>query len=145
MTHAAIAAETHFKKAAPDYDQAIEHLVRQRASELQALGYQGQQILQVMQQERAAVLDQSLRSGRNPAETLYNLAKARGFVPKAQEQPGAEKMDTLEAGAKAASGIDNVAGRQSKTIGIQSLIEMDDDEFYKIVSNEKSFRRLFGE
>ncbi len=145
LTHAAIAAETQFKQAAPDYDQAIEHLVKQRASELQALGYQGQQILQVMQQERAAVLEQSLRSGRNPAETLYSLAKVRGYTPKAVEPPAAQKMDTLEAGAKAASGIDNLTGGKPKTIGIQSLIEMDDDEFYKITSNEKAFRRIFGE
>jgi hypothetical protein len=145
LTHAAIAAETAFKKSAPDYDQAIEHLVKTRASELQALGYQGPQILQVMQQERAAVLEQSLRSGRNPAETLYNLSRVRGFAPKAVEPPAEQRMQKLEAGSKAASGIDNVAGRQSKTIGIQSLIEMSDDEFYKISSDEKAFRRLFGE
>lgn len=145
LTHAAIAAETAFKKTAPDYDQAIEHLVKARASELQALGYQGPQILQVMQQERAAVLEQSLRSGRNPAETLYTLSKVRGYAPKAVEPPAEQKMGKLEAGARAASGIDNVAGRQTKTIGIQSLIEMSDDDFYKISSDEKAFRKLFGE
>ena len=91
------------------------------------------------------MLEQSLRSGRNPAETLYSLAKVRGYTPKAVEPPAAQKMDTLEAGAKAASGIDNLTGGKPKTIGIQSLIEMDDDEFYKITSNEKAFRRIFGE
>jgi hypothetical protein len=145
ITQAAIAAETAFKRSAPDYDQAIEHLVKARASELQALGYQGNQILQVMQQERAAVLEQSLRSGRNPAETLYQLSKVRGYTPKAAETPAEQRMEMLKAGSKAASGIDNVAGRQTKTIGIQSLIEMDDDEFYRISSNEKAFRKLFGE
>jgi hypothetical protein len=145
LTHAAIAAEQQFKAAAPDYDSAIEHLVNARGRELAALGYQGNQILEIMKGERSAVLQQSLQTGRNPAQVLYELAKVRGFAPKAAPPKGEQKMDALEAGSKAASGIDNVAGRQTKSISLQSLIEMDDDEFYKLSSSPKAFRRLFGE
>jgi hypothetical protein len=145
MTSAAVAAEQQFKTSAPDYDSAIEHLVNARGRELAALGYQGQQILEIMHGERKQVLQQSLQSGRNPAQVLYELAKVRGYAPKAAAPTGEQKLDTLAAGNKAASGIDNVAGRQTKSISLQSLIEMDDDEFYKLSSSPKAFRRLFGE
>jgi hypothetical protein len=145
MTSAAVAAEQQFKASAPDYDSAIEHLVNARGRELAALGYQGQQILEIMHGERKQVLQQSLQSGRNPAQVLYELAKVRGYAPKAAAPKAEQRMDTLEAGNKAASGIDNVAGRQTKSISLQSLIEMDDDEFYKLSSSPKAFRRLFGE
>ena len=145
ITAAAISAETQFKAQAPDYDAAIEHLVKQRAGELSALGYQGAQILQVMQNERAALLHQSLQNGRNPAATLYELAKVRGYAPKPAAPPAEQQLATLQAGAKAAAGIDNVAGRQTKSISVQSLIEMDDDQFAKIAGNEKAWRKLFGE
>jgi hypothetical protein len=145
ITSAAVAAEQQFKTSAPDYDSAIEHLVNARGRELAALGYQGQQILEIMHGERKQVLQQSLQSGRNPAQVLYELAKVRGYAPKAAAPKAEQKMDALEAGSKAASGIDNVAGRQTKSISLQSLIEMDDDEFYKLSSSPKAFRRLFGE
>lgn len=145
ITAAAVSAEQQFKAQAPDYDAAIEHLVRQRAGELSALGYQGPQILQVMQNERAALLQQTLANGRNPAQTLYELAKVRGYAPKPVAPAPEAKLETLQAGAKAAAGIDNVAGRQQKSISVQSLIEMDDDQFAKIAGNEKAWRRLFGE
>jgi hypothetical protein len=145
LTTAAVAAEHQFKTTTPDYDEAIKHLINARGSELSALGYQRQQAIEIMQAESKQLTTQSLQSGRNPAQVLYELAKVRGYAPKAQAPKAEQKMDTLESGNRAASGIDNVAGRQQKSVSLQSLIEMDDDEFYKISSSPKAFRRLFGE
>ena len=76
---------------------------------------------------------------------LYALAKARGYTPKATAPAPEQKMEQLEQGQAAARDIASSPGRQTKSITLQSLIEMDDDAFYKISSNPRAFKRLFGE
>jgi hypothetical protein len=82
------------------------------------------------------------QTGGNWAETLYSLAKARGYAPKAV--PAEKKMAQLQDGQQAAAGLSEVSGRQTVPLSIQSLANMDDDDFYKISSNPKEWARLLG-
>src|SRR5574343_261233 len=127
----AIASEQRVAKEKPDFPQAVEYLVRSRMNELQAARYEPQQILQIMQQERAALMQRARQSGSDWGETLYGLASARGYQAKASV-PAAQKMAQLQEGTKAAAGLSEVSGRQTVHLSIQSLASMDEDDFYKI-------------
>src|SRR5574343_218469 len=127
----AISSEQRIAKEKPDFPQAVEHLVRSRMNELQAARYEPQQILQIMQQERAALMQRARMAGADWGETLYGLASARGYQAKASV-PAEQKMAQLQEGTKAAAGLSEVSGRQTVPLSIQSLASMDEDDFYKI-------------
>lgn len=141
----AVAAENALRQQTPDYDNAVEFLVRQRAGELAALGLQNDAVMQTLHLERRQLLQTAAQNKQNPAAMLYAVAKARGYAPKPPAADGQQKMETLAAGQRAASGVASVSGRQQTPVSIQALAEMDESDFYKISSNEKAWRKLFGE
>jgi hypothetical protein len=105
------------------------------------MNYNPQQIRQVLEAERAQLLMRTAQTGKNWAETLYSLARARGYQAKPAPQ---DKLQKLEASQNAAAGLSEVAGRQTVPLSIQSLASMDDDDFYKISSNPKEWAKLMG-
>ncbi len=139
----AIASEQRASKEKPDFQSAVEYLVKSRMTELQKARYEPQHILQIMQQERMALMQRSRQANADWAETLYGLAEARGYQPKTTV-PAEQKMAQLQDGQKAAAGLSEVSGRQTVPLSIQSLASMDDDDFYKISSNPKEWAKLMG-
>lgn len=81
--------EATFRTKAPDFPQAVSHYITSRLTEMQALGIDQAQAEQVLQQEANNLLYQTAQAGRSPAEAIYNMAKARGYMPGAVtiEQP----------------------------------------------------------
>jgi hypothetical protein len=142
MQHA-VAAENTLRQESPDYDHAVEFLVRQRAGELAALGFAQDQVMETLHAERKQLLQTAAQNRQNPAKMLYDVAKARGYQTRAPA--GEQQMERLQAGARASQGVASVTGRQSVPISIQTLATMDEADFYKISSNEKAWRKLFGE
>ena len=63
----------------PDFKDAYQYALQSRATELRAFGYTDEQIPQVIKQEEFQIAASALERGQNPADVIYEFAKARGF------------------------------------------------------------------
>ena len=72
-------AATEFAAQAPDYRDAYKYAIESRALELSVLGVPQDQIPNIMRREELTLIDNARRNGRNPAQVIYEFAKARGF------------------------------------------------------------------
>jgi hypothetical protein len=86
-------AEQAFVATNPDYYDALGHLRNLRAAEIRLLDpdVTQEQLGQLLQREELQLAANILRSGRNPSEVAFNLAKARGWAPKPVKAPEAPK------------------------------------------------------
>ena len=84
-----------FEQNHTDFKDAYAHAVSSRQADLEALGYSQRDAANILVREEASIVQRALSEGRNPAEAMYNYAKARGF----QAAPGT--AEELEADAKA--------------------------------------------
>jgi len=142
LAQIAVTQERQFAEKNTDFQDAVNHLVTNRIQELRFMNYDPQQIRQVLEGERRQLMMRTAQTGGNWAETLYSLAKARGYAPKTVHAE--KKMEQLKEGQQAAAGLSEVSGRQTVPLSIQSLASMDDDDFYKISSNPKEWAKLMG-
>ncbi len=136
---ATIASQVNdFKKTTPDYDDALAHVLEARKQELIAMGapeYEAQNRVAMEAQEIAV---NSLRSGQNPAQVVYQLAKLRGYGAKQT----AQKLATIEQGQKAASSLANVAGvGEGPGVSLAEIDSMSEDEFDKFWSKFEKTQR----
>jgi hypothetical protein len=79
LNQIAYQSATAFKEQAPDYPDAYRYAINSRAQELAALGTPQDSIPQILQREELNLIDTAIKNGRNPAEAIYQFAKARGF------------------------------------------------------------------
>lgn len=136
-------AEAAFRQANPDYSDAIEHLDQVRARELQVFGASPDQIMHRIAEEKAQAAFQWATQGLNPAETAYNLARARGYTPKAQQQQSAEeKVDAQVKGTSAAKSLGTGGGAGAGKLTAQALANMSPEEFSKLT--DAQFRQAMG-
>ena len=98
-----------FAKTTPDYNDAYKHLRETRLEELALFGLDQNQAEQQLAQEEFALAAAEVRKGRNPAKTIYDLAKKRGYAaptaPAAQPKPE-DKLATILAAAEASKGVE---------------------------------------
>jgi len=125
----AIASQVNdFKRTVPDYDDALAHVLEARRQELIAMGapeYDAQSRVAMEAQEIAV---NALRSGQNPAQVVYQLAKLRGYGAKQT----AAKLATIEKGQRDASSLANVAGvGEGPGVSLSEIDSMSEDEFDK--------------
>jgi hypothetical protein len=138
--------EAEFSKEHPDYYEAVEYAKQARVQELQILGYADEQISNILINDLEMISGDALRRGKNPAETFYNFAKHRGFAgPKPVEKPAAaEKLSTIAAGQAAGKSLGSAAGTSPPALTLKTLAEMPDDEFAKISTDKKAWRKMMG-
>ncbi len=135
----AIASQVNeFKKATPDYDDALAHVLEARKQELIAMGapeYEAQNRVAMEAQEIAV---NALRSGQNPGQVVYQLAKLRGYGAKQT----AAKLATIEKGQQAASSLASVAGvGEGPGVSLAEIDSMSEDEFDKFWSKFEKNQR----
>ena len=80
-------AATQYQQQVPDYQDAYKYAINSRAQELVALGTHPQAVASILQQEELRLIDTALQNRRNPAEAIYQFAKARGFQGKPAQAP----------------------------------------------------------
>jgi len=99
-------AEADFAADHPDYYDAATHYRSERQAELEALGYGGEGLQRQLAQDLIGVVQVALAQGRDPAETVYNLAKRRGFAAgSAQAEDKLKRLaDSSRAGARPTGG-----------------------------------------
>ena len=120
---------TAFKEQAPDYPDAYRYAINSRAQELAALGTPQNDIPHILQGEELSLIDTAIRNNRNPAEAIYQFAKARGFnatapapaapapvpppAPASVNPPALQQAKQAVAASAAASGAPAAKGEMS--------------------------------
>ena len=130
--------EAEFKEDHPDYDERVQFVANHRMAFHAARGLSPEKAKLAVTREflmdAAALLD----AGRNPAETIYNLAEQVGYTPK-QESPAAQaqpnqngKLDQRRAGQDAAKSLSGGGGRGPSGDGsLKAIAALDGEEFDK--------------
>src|SRR5215813_9712887 len=144
--------EVEFKKATPDYDQALAHLRQARKAELAAWGMNEAQANFQLNNEELQLIARAAQLRRNPAEMAYTLAKQRGFAATpgtATNAPTtiAQQLDVIEQGQQAARSMSNVGGRANTggEMTLADLVRLPDAEFFAFKNkNPAKYRRLKG-
>ena len=132
--------QTEFVSKNPDYWDAYNHLIESRRSELASMGYQGQAVEQVLDNEKSMIVQNSMTqdangkfSGwkQNPAEVVYNLARQRGFAGQARgvSPQSTARVNRIAAGVRSSAGSGTGRGVSSSPQNLESLADMTDAEF----------------
>lgn len=146
--------EDQFRATAPDYDQAVNFAATSRDNELKILFplATDQQRAQTIQAEWQQIVASSRQMGTNPAELIYNFAKARGFTGAAPAPaPAPVAQPDLAAVAAAQqrhqSLSDAPGGETVAPLDAKALARMSDKDFKAWMSkkgNEAKFDEIMG-
>jgi len=130
-------AAQQYAKTNPDFTNAYQSLLKGRISEYKAAGYDEQEAMQFVEQDELAIAAKAFQDGVNPAERIVELAKVRGWTVEREAElkkmleieTGAENVDRIRRGQAAGKSLSGSAGKREGALTLESLAEMDDDEF----------------
>lgn len=150
--------EEGFKLITPDYEQAAEHYVRSRASELQMFATP-QQAQQYLREEVRQIAQESWKRGMSAPEAIYNLAKMRGYAgpapraaaptptptPTPAARPSAAaQVAAITRGQAASRSLSGGGGSSPQDLNADALLNMTDDEFEAWLSSSKDRNAKFA-
>ena len=137
----ATAQEQEFAKTQPEYPEAYRYAAEARDRELQSLGYADPaQRAAIVRQNTAEIIQNALQLGRNPAELVWEYARARGFIGKAKPGAGNEEAHAkIAAGLQAAGAKLNQGGATGGELTAKDLAGITDPEEF-----EKAWKRVFS-
>lgn len=124
-------AATQYRKENPEFDNAYKFLVEGRMKEYTAAGYSEQEATMMLQEDELAIVSKSLTDEANPAERIFQLAKARGYQGPQQSQADSvkSKLDKLEQGQRLNKSLSDAQGGQgNKDLSLGSLSFQDIDK-----------------
>lgn len=146
--------ESSYIQQNPDYMNASNFIKQSRYNELIATGlYQPHEVGSIIQQEASVLAGECLRRGMNPAEIVYNIAKARGYAqkqePATQTENTSQKINRIAEGqaeAKSIGSAANAASPSGKKMDARTLANMSDDDFKQIYGKLKrgDMKEFFG-
>lgn len=165
--------EQQFAAQTPDYFDAANHLLQTRLAEMEILypdddptviqaarrdGFQHPALWRndLIRREAMGIAADALRSGKNPAQVYYNLAKHRGYsgkpaapapsapvAPPATEAAKPKRMDAIKAGMDAPGSLSTGASKSaSDAEGFPSLEELADMYISEPAKAEKLFEKM---
>lgn len=128
--------EQEFKRAHPDYDQAAAHLTQYKLAEYEMAGLVDPLAQQNrLQSDLAELIKNSMSSGKNPAQSVYDLAKRTGFAQnETTNETKTDKKDKrslkqIAQGVEQKSLSSTGGGAPKDGIDLDMLSEMSEDEF----------------
>lgn len=128
------AAVTSYSRTTPDFGDAYNWLAQNATAEIEARypGISAQEVQQILNAEEERIVAHAFKTGRNPAEAVYNFAKTRGFKKDPPAQPE-NKLARLAAGQKAASSLSGGknAPNGQDNLTLEHLASLSGDEFDK--------------
>lgn len=137
-----------YVKEVPDFANAHDYLLQQRAQQLSYMGYDQQTANQVLAAEEKAIVARALYNEESPAEAVYRVAKQFGYQPPTPEQQvvngnqnpqassnAAKQMSQVEQGMAAQS--INSGHQANQGMSIDDITALDGEEF------EKAFAAYF--
>lgn len=148
-----------FEETKPDYRQAYDFILKSRAAELQAIGYDTPEDLHnALTADEFAIAQMAFSKGKSPAEMLYALATQRGYKaaaakgaePDPEAKPGegtaAERLATIERGQAANKSLSDLGGEApGGAMTAAQLIAMPMAEFEAWTEkNPAKAKRLMG-
>lgn len=141
------ASATQFMEQNKDFSDAYRHWYSDVMSELQEAGWTdaAQMRAQAEQWERGIAM-KAMQDGVNPAERLYKLAQKRGYKraePSSAVNDAARALDPIAKGQKAAKSLSGGGGDAPKKTTLESLAQLDDDEFEQIAGDPKKWAKLW--
>lgn len=144
------ALKDEFVKTNADFPDAYAHMRSTRESDLRAYGVSEQQIKETIFREEAILAEAAIRSGKNPAEALYEMSKRHGYVPKVGAAPAAPvppqtpkaKLDNVAAAQAAAKNLPKTPVTEDVTM--ESLKGASDADLNKLVLDDKTWGRIVG-
>lgn len=125
--------EAEFREVTPDYDAAVAHFQSVKTAEYAALGLNPVQCAQQLGRDSMGLVQHALATGKNPAEMLYNMAKALRYAPTAAD-PTAPPATPPKAPPTSLSTVP-AAGRAPDEKGrltAKDIANMPQDEFDKL-------------
>jgi len=122
FNRALMAQENEFRTHQSDYDDAVNFLMKGRATELQAMGMQDAEVKGVIAAEARFIANSATERDINPAKAAYDMAVARGYKRK---DDVSEKIDSMSRGIKEQSS----GGGTKPDVTLESLAEMSDEDF----------------
>lgn len=133
---------------------AYEHLFSGRVAELTMFGMSQADAVKAVREEEFNLAQTARQRGTSPAAMIAQLAKSRGFAPKAPEPaPTAAPAETAaERAARAAAGqagpgrsLSAAGGQPAGEITLETLSSMSEADFEKLMaSNPARIRALMG-
>lgn len=134
-------------QADPQFEDAYRHLVAGRHRELEFMGMKDEaERNRYIAQEETALVMQAIQQGQRPAQVIYEMAKARGFMPKAPAIPGQQqngqqpalsaaqqKIAAVKNGQTAAQTLSTAGSGSSEGLTFAALANMTDEEFARAV------------
>lgn len=126
LKQAAYSAASQYSQQVPDYQDAYRYAINSRMQELVALGTPSDAVQQILQQEELNLAETAIQNRRNPAEAIYEFAKARGYqskqgasavpaglAPAAAPNPALQQQKAAVAASASAGGAPAAKGEMS--------------------------------
>lgn len=137
-----------FAEKQADFGDAYQFLMKGRDAELQAYGISDpQERARVILDEERNLVQRAIHDQASPAERVYALAKARGYVKAEEKKPdAAEKIETIARGQSASKTLSNAGGSPSETLTAEALANMSEEEFAAFLAKtpKSQARALMG-
>ncbi len=123
-----------------DYMDAYKHLVAEIKTDYELQGLSEAEAISAANQAELQLADQLMRQGKNPAETIYQMAQRRGYQ-RAQTQAApvqdkvakqAANMDRVERGMKASRSISTKGVSPNNRMSLEEIASLSDDEFDQV-------------
>lgn len=132
--------EREFAKQQPEYHEAYRFATQARDKELQSLGYSAAERTAILRMNTAEVINNAIQQGHNPAELVWEYARARGYMPKGGRGSNSEGQAKIAAGLQAAGAKLNQGGATGEgEMNARDLAGITDPEEF-----EKAWKRVFG-
>jgi hypothetical protein len=135
-----VAVANEFAKQTPDLGEAVNYMNAMRTRELIVQGNDPQQAAYLAGKELDEAAIQWAVQGRNPAQTAYEFAKARGYTPKASG--AAEKIAAQQKGTAAAKSLGGGGAVSAGKLTAEALANMSDADFSKLTDSD--WRQAMG-
>jgi hypothetical protein len=128
-----------FASKEPAFMEAYGYLVGQRDKELQALGVSNPAQRQAtIKAEARELMEGALRNQSSAAERIWALAQARGFMPKAKQQPAinpeaAAEIERINKGKENATTLRGVGtgSDTGQSLTLAKIADMDEPTYFK--------------
>lgn len=115
-----------FSAEKKDFQEAYNHLAKAMDDDLKARGFEDpMERRNILQYEEGVMVGRALKSGKSPAEIIYNYAKARGYMNGKGEE---DKLERLQKGADASKSLGNVKGKGDAPTTLERLAELADTD-----------------
>lgn len=126
------AAEQEFTAKTPDYKVAADYFEQRKTAEYAALGLDPVTIRNQIQRDYQGLAMAAAQRGANPAEMLYNLAKAIGYTAGAQQQAqqGTQQPKAAPTSLGSLPAVPKAPDEQGG-VSLESVANMTDSEFDK--------------